>query len=152
MRPFSVGRVALLAVVLVGCGDQPMSVKLCPAARAAPEAEPEAGWVRVEFSGNPRSAAGIYHVRQTPVLTEWNILEFRDAGEEAIAVRLNAYGVKRMKEFSGDPANLKKPLGININGRWAHFMPLLAETGDRMLLYGFTREEKAQLADYIKNR
>ena len=148
MKLFSVA--GLLALFLTACGDDPISIKVCPALLTTDP--PATGWVRVEFDGSQRSPAGTYHVREEPLFTEWNILEFKDAGEGTIAVRLNAYAVRKMKRFSADPAHQKKPLAININGRWADFMPLLGETSDRMLLYGFTPEEKAQLADYIKNK
>ena len=57
-----------------------------------------------------------------------------------------------MGRFSANPDNIKKPLALNINGRWASFAPLLGATGDRMTLYGFTASEAEHLEHYIATK
>ena len=152
--------VSIALLFALGCGQQPattISIKVYPAVRPpSPQAEPEAGWARIEFAGGPRARAGVYHVAPDPLLTDWNILTFRDAGQPggsmAVVARLNAYGMEKMKAFSTDPANMKKPLAVNIDGRWADVYPLLMEVADRITLYGFTPEEVERLKKHLATR
>ena len=142
----------MLTLFSTACSDDPISITVNPAQYSDDaQAPPPDGWQQVKFAGSPRGRAGAYLVRQEPLFTEFNIIEFRGAGQ-AIAVRLNAYSLKKLGEFAADPTNLKKPLAVNINGRWADFMPLLEAPKDRMILYGFTEEEKVQLRRYIDNK
>lgn len=144
---------ATLTLLLTACGEDNISFKVHPA-RPAPDiqAQPPDGWQLVEFAGSSHGQAGAYFVRQEPILTEFNIIEFRDAGELTIAVRLNAYSIGQLQQFANEPTNLKQPLAININGRWADFFPFLQAPKDRMFLYGFTKKEKKQLRHTIENR
>ena len=146
------------ALALAACGDSDeISVKLYPAALARnPGAEPESGWRRVEFGGSQRSGAGVYHVAEEPLLTEWSIIALKIAsqadGSKAVAVRLNAYGKKKIGEFTGDPANHKSFLAVEIDGRWADFHPVLAQVRDRMTLHGFSEEQAQRLQRDVANR
>ncbi len=155
MRCFAL---ATLALALWGCGDEPaISIQLFPALLVAdPQQEVAPGWERVEFAGSARAPAGVYHVRPDTLLSEWNIIACKPVsqpdGTLGVAVRLNAYAIRRMERFSADPENLRKPLALSIDGRWADFAPLLDRVGDRMVLYGFTQEEIADLEAYLKNR
>ena len=150
---------ALTALVLATCGDDggDISVQLFPARLAEdPQAAPPPGWRRVQFSADEDRPALTYHVGPDTLLTEWNILAFKAAeqagGSTAVVARLNAYGQRRLRKFSDDPANLKKPLALCVSGRWASFTPLLDQTTDRMILYGFTPEEAGRLAAYVESR
>ena len=145
--------ICALALLLTACGEDTLSLKVHPAQRAPDaQAQPPEGWQRIEFAGSPRGQAGIYFVRTEPLLTEFNIIEFRDAGERTISVRLNAYSIQKLQKFASDSTHLKKPLAININDRWADLTPLLEAPKDRMFLHGFTDEEKAQLRHTIDTR
>ena len=147
---------ALLA--LWNCGKKPsISIQVFPAVLASEARAPApAGWERVEFSGSPRAAAGVYHVRPDTLLTEWSIIACRsvspDEGGAGAAVRLNAYGKTKMEKFSSDPANLRNPVAVRINGRWADFIPVLDRISDRMVLYGFTAQEVKDLDQYLASR
>ena len=147
---------ALLA--LWNCGDKPsISIQVFPAELASdPQSPAPAGWERVEFAGSPRAAAGVYHVHLDTLLSEWNIIACRpvspDEGGAGAAVRLNAYAENKMEKFSTDPVNIKQPLAVRINGRWADFAPLLDQISDRMVLFGFTEKEVADLDQYLAHR
>ena len=149
---------SLLALPLTACGNEPISIQVSPAVLAAdPQAALQPGWALIKYSGDQHSAAGAYHVREEPLFTEFNIIAFRVAasqpdGRRAVVVRLNEYATRKMKKYSSDPANLKKPLGLSINGHWANFAPLLEETQNRMTLWGFTQGEVEQLEHYMKNK
>jgi hypothetical protein len=51
-----------------------------------------------------------------------------------------------------DEANLKRPLAVNDDGRWADFSPLLRPPRDRMSLYGFTAEKTERLERWLQIR
>lgn len=154
MRFFAVA----MALALGGCSEKPaIAIQLFPAAMAAdPQAAGEPGWERVEFAGSVRASAGVYFVRPDTLLSEWSIIACKPIsqpdGTLGVAVRLNAYAIRKMKEFSTDPANLRKPLALRIDGRWADFAPLLDQVGDRMVLYGFTEKEIENLEKYLEAR
>jgi hypothetical protein len=145
-------------VALGGCGNKPsISIQVFPAALAAdPQTPAPAGWERVEFAGSPRAPAGVYHVRPDTLLSEWSIIASRQVsppeGGTGAAVRLNAYAVKKMEKYTADPANLKKPLAVRINGRWADFIPVLDRISDRMTLFGFSEQEAKDLDEYLRTR
>lgn len=145
-------------VALGNCGDKPsISIQVFPAVLATdPQAPAPAGWERVAFAGSPRAAAGVYQVRLDTLLTEWSIIACRavnpDEGGVGVAVRLNAYAKNKMEKFSTDQANLKKPLAVRIDGRWADFAPVLDQISDRMVLYGFTEKEVKNLEQYLAHR
>ena len=147
-----------LALVLLACQSKPqISIELYPAVLAPdPQAPAPQGWARVQFDGSGSAGTRTYHVRPDTLLTEWNILACRPAsqpdGRMGAAVRLNAFGVRRMAQFSADPANLQKPMALKIDGRWADFSPLLDQPRDRMVLYGFTQEEVERLERYLAKR
>jgi len=149
---------ALLALILSACQDKPtpISLQVFPAVFAADARGEAASWDSVTFVGSQRSPEGTYRVAPEPLFTEWNIITFRPAtqpGETmAVAARLNAYAARKLQEFSRNPNNLKKPLAIKINDRWADFMPLLSKIENRIILYGFTAEETEQLQYYIDNK
>ena len=149
-------------LILDGCEEEreppvTISVKLFPARLVEdPTAEPEAGWRLVEYGGSVRAGAGTYLVAPEPIMTEWNISAFKTAfqpdGSAAVTARLNAYGRRKVSEFTGDPANLKKHLATEIDGRWADIRPLLRKISDRVTLYGFTPEEAERLERYLATR
>jgi len=148
-----------LAAALSACGKEAgesISIQVFPAVLAADAGNAAAAWDSVAFSGTRRAPAGTYLVADQPLFTEWNIIAFKPAsqadGTMAVTVRFNAYAARRMREFSADPANLKKPLAVRIDDRWADFMPLLGPADDRMTLYGFTRDEVDQLQHHIDSR
>lgn len=148
----------LLPMLLAACGDEPdpISIQVFPAVLAV-DARPEmAAWDTVTFAGSQRSPAGSYQVAPEPLFTEWNIIAFRPAsqadGSMAITALLNAYAAQKLDRFSSDPVNLKKPLAIKINGRWADFLPLLDQAEKRITLYGFTAEEADQLQHYLDHK
>jgi len=146
-----------LLLALISCGDDSITIALCPAEMAPdPASTPPSGWTLVEYGGDAHTAAGSYYVRDEALLTEWNIIALKVAsqpeGSKAAVVRLNEYAIRKMKKFSSDPANIKKPLALSINGRWASFTPLLEASSDRMTLRGFTPEEAEQLERYIKTK
>lgn len=153
-------RLLLCGVLLAlwNCGNKPaISIQVFPAVLAAdPQTPAPAGWERVDFKGSPRAAAGVYHVRLDTLLSEWNIIACRpvspDEGGAGAAVRLNAYAKNKMERFSADPANLRKPLAVRINGRWADFIPVLDRISDRMVLFGFSEKEVADLDQYLATR
>lgn len=155
-----IARALFTLLLALGCGQQQtntISIKLFPAVLASdPLSEPAAGWTRVEFPGGPRGRAGVYHLTAEPIMTDWNILTFKGAsqsdGTMAVVARLNAYGESKLKAFSGDPTNLKKPLAMEVDGRLADVFTLLTETSDRITIYGFTEEEVTRLRKHIETR
>ena len=151
------GFFGFLLLALISCGDDPITIALCPARLAsAPATSPPAGWSLVEYGGDALTVAGTYYVRDKPLLTEWSIIALKIAsqpeGNKAAVVRLNEYAIRNLKKFSSTPANLKKPLALQINGRWASFTPLLEVTSDRMTLRGFTPKEAEQLERYLATK
>ena len=148
--------VALLS--LGSCGQKPtISIQVFPAVPAADPAAPApAGWERAEFGGSTHGAAGVYYVKPDTLLSEWSIVACRSVSQPegglGAAVRLNAFAIRKMGEFSADPANSRKPLAMRINGRWADFFPLLDRINDRMVLYGFTEQELKTLDQYLASR
>ncbi len=151
----------MLLLFTLGCDQQPaattISIKVFPATLAPdPLAEPATGWSRIEFAGGPRGRAGVYDLAPEPIITGWNILTFRGAsqpdGSMAVVARLNAYGKNKMKAYSNDPANMKKPLVVNVDGRWADVYTLLTKVTDRMTIYGFTPEEVERLKKHLATR
>ena len=110
----------------------------------------------MKFAGGPHGRAGVYHLAPEPIITDWNILTFKAAalpdGSMAVVARLNAYGENKMKTFSGDPDNLKKPLAVNIDGRWADVFTLLSKVKDRITIYGFSPEEIERLKKHLATR
>ena len=147
-------------LLALGCGQQPapdtISIKLFPAALASdPLSAPPAGWSSIQYPGGPRARAGVYHVASEPIITGWNILTFRKAAQPdgmAVVAKLNAAGTMKMSRFSGDPANMKKPLAVNVDGRWADVFTMLTEISDGITLYGFTPEEADRLERYLATR
>jgi len=151
----------MILLVALGCGQQPaattVSIKVFPAVLAGgPESEPPPGWTSVEYTGGPHGRVGVYHLAPEPLITDWNILTFRDAaqpnGSMAIVARLNAYGQGKMTTFSSEAANLKKPLVVQVDGRTADVFTLLSSTTDRVTLYGFTVAEAERLKNYFTTR
>lgn len=159
MRLLSLPMVAWgFALALTACGDSDeISVKIYPAVLAAdPGAEPAQGWRRAEFGGSQRSGAGMYHVAAEPLVTEYGFIALKAAsladGSKAVAVRLNAYSQKKIGEFTGDPANHKSFLAVEIDGQWVDFHPVLTRVRDRMMLHGFTEEQAQRLHRNVANR
>ena len=151
----------LLVAALTACGESEepvdIDIKVFPARMDENPGDPvPAGWRRVEFSGSHRSRAGTFLVAEETLLTGWSITAMRVAeetdGSRAISFRLNAAAKKRLAEFCVDEANLKMPLGLSIDGRWAGFSPLLRAPGDRMSLYGFTAEEAERTERWLRIR
>ena len=148
-----------LALLLASCDGEvaaPISVKLYQAMEAGSETEAPDGFRVISYEGGARSAAGRYFVAQEPVMTEWNILTFREAhqadGRIAVVALLNEYAKRKLGPFSTDSLNVKKPLALQIDGRWADVSPLLATITDKITLYGFTVEEAAKLQQSLKTR
>lgn len=153
--------VVLCAAGLWACGQDKetvtIDVQVFPAQLdESPAAPPPAGFQRVQFTGNGRSQAATFLVSDSTILTGWSITALRSAeapdGNRTISVRLNAAAKKRLAEFCADGTNLKKPLALRIDGRWADFSPLLRPPGDRMSLYGFTPAEAARLEQWLQVR
>ena len=64
----------------------------------------------------------------------------------------HAYARRKVSEFTGNPANLKRHLATEIDGRLADVSPLLDKISDRVTLYGFTPEEAERLERYLATR
>ena len=151
----------LLLVSLAACGEQEaaeadsIDVQVFPARLDERPDEP-AGWRRVKFGGSQRAGPGTFIVAEKSLLTGWSLTAFRAAeepdGSRSIHLRLNAAGKKRIAEFVADEANLKRPLAVNDDGRWADFSPLLRPPRDRMSLYGFTAEKTERLERWLQIR
>lgn len=145
-------------LLLAACSGKPdpISVQVYPAVLALDASSEMAAWDTVTFAGSQRSPAGAYLVAQEPLLTEWNIIAFHPASQAdssvAITALLNAYAAQKLDRFSSDPVNLKKPLAIRVNGRWADFLPLLDRVEKRITLYGFTAAEADQLQRYLDSK
>ena len=156
--PILASLLAVLALALIsGCGDDsPLSLKLVPAHLASTDAQAPAGWTETSFGGNNRAAAGTYHIAPEPLLTEWNIIAAKSNAAEnnthTVAVRLNAYAVRQLEKFCADPANLKAPLVLLLDGQAVDVFPLLRPPGDRLLLYGFSTRQTQRLEEYLKNK
>ena len=151
------GFFSFLLLGLISCGDDPITIALCPARLASdPTTSPPSGWSLVEYDGDTLTVAGTYYVRDKPLITEWSIIALKIAsqpeGSKAAVVRLNEYAIRNLKKFSSTPANLKNPLALQINGRWASFTPLLEVTSDRITLRGFTPKETEQLERYVATK
>jgi hypothetical protein len=153
--------VGCLALLVLHCGAPEevatIDIGVFPAQLdETPGAPPAPGWLRVEFLGSQRSSAGSFLVADKALLTGWNINAFRVAQDpddsRVVNARLNAAATKRLARFCAEPANLKQPLGLRIDGRWADFSPLLRDPGDRLSLAGFTAEEVARLERWLKVR
>ena len=140
---------------LTSCGEEKVSLRAHPAVRATPDASVPSGWLEVEFTGDQHGAAGSYYVREKPLFTEWNLVAARTATTGAdvqVTVRFNEYAKRILHSYCADQANLKNPLALNVNGRWASFAPLLRPPGDRLTLRGFTAAEAGQLQRYIASK
>ena len=140
----------------LGCGeDKPFTLQIHPTVLAT-DGNRQPGWEKIEFAGGPRAPAGVYYAIPETLMTEWNIVTCKSAGEQedgvAVAVRLNAYASRSCARFVSDPNHAKQPLALRIDGRWADLSPLLAPPGDRLLLYGFTADEFARLEEYIRQK
>ena len=150
---------AVLIIVLsglYGCAEEaPFSIQVMPAVLVKDLQQPPAGgWTRVEFAGSPQTGPGFYDVAPDTLLTEWNIIAYKTAnntdGTNSVIIRLNAYSQQKMEKFSNTEAdNLKKPLAVRIDGRWADFIPLLDRVTDRITLGGFTPRDITRLEAYI---
>ena len=145
---------ALLAAA--GCGEEkPFSLQIHPAVLAT-DGQRQAGWEKIDFAGGPRAPAGTYYAIPETLMTEWNIVTSKSAGEQedgmAVAVRLNAYASRSFARFASDPNHTKQPLALRVDGRWVDISPLLAPPGDRLLLYGLTAGEFERLEAYIKQK
>lgn len=149
---------AALTILAAGCADEPpvIAVRVYPAVLAADADTASATWDSVRFAGSPRAAAGLYLVRPEPLLTEWNIVDFRPAqqpdGSQAVAARLNAFGAQQISRFTAQPASHKRPLAVQVNGRWADFSPVLQQLSQQLTLYGFRPEEVSTLRAHIDTR
>ena len=162
LHRLTVGLVGLVLLALTACGDEReipvvIAIEVFPAQLDGNPAEPPPpGWQRVAFPGSQRSTAGSFLVAEQTILTGWSITALRVAeepdGSRAVNARLNAAAIKRLAEFCADAGNLKLPLGLRINGRWADFSPLLRAPGDRLSLYGFTPEEATRLESWLQVR
>ncbi len=139
--------------------EQPaISIQLFEAQLAADARGPYyAGWDTVAFASSPTAGPTLYVVAPEPLLTEWNISAFKagliqlDSTQIATA-RINAYAERKMRDFSAQPTNLKRPLGLKVGERWLNFLPLLNPVSDRIALRGFQSAEIEQLQRYIDNR
>jgi len=148
----------ILLLLFAACGEdkpQPLSIQVVPAKLIGDTKGSEyANWDTVEFTGG--GAAVTYLVASEPLLTEWNIVacKIADGGSQTkiVAARLNAYGSKKMQEFSDNTVNLKQPLGLKIGDRWANFNPLLNQVQDRIQLRGFTAAEAEQFQRDLADR
>lgn len=154
---------AVLSVALFSCQDGPQretvsfDLQVFPAQLDADTtAAVSQGQSRVRFAGSHRSHAGVYLVSDQPLLTGWNITAVRVAeepdGSRAISFRLNAAARKRLAEYAADEANLKIPLGVRVDERWADFSPMLRAPTDRFTLFGLTAEEATRLEAWMKVR
>ena len=145
-----------LALTVAGCDQDPISIEVFPAVLTSPQEEAPGEWRRVEFEGSVRSPGGIYLVGNDRLFSDWNIIAFRPSpqpdGSVAINLRLNEYARRKMAAFSADAANLKKPVAINVNGRWADFVPILGPVGDRFTLFGLTEGEVEGLQHQLDTR
>ena len=145
-----------LALSLCSCDQEPVAIEIFPAVLQSPQIEAPAEWRPVQFAGSVRSPAGTYLVSPDRLFSDWNIAAFKPSpqadGSVAINVRLNEYARRKMAEFSSQADNLKKPLAVNVNGRWADFTPLLGPVGNRMTLYGLTASEAETLQHQIDVR
>lgn len=72
-----VAAISLLA--LMGCGQDVITLKACPAVAAAADAPAPDGWQVVTFAGGLHAASRTYHVREKPLFTEWNLVGARAA-------------------------------------------------------------------------
>lgn len=153
----------LLLVSLAACGEQEaaeadsIDVQVFPARLDERPDEPApAGWRRGKFGGSQRAGDGTFIVAEKSLLTGWSLTAFRadeePDGGRSIHLRLNAAGKKRIAEFVADEANLKRPLAVNDDGRWADFSPLLRPPRARMSLYGFTAEKTERLERWLQIR
>lgn len=160
MKPIATTRAtaiatAIVALALTSCGDEELTLKVCPAVPAAADAEPPAGWIAVEFAGSRHAAAGTYHVRRKPLFTEWNLMAAKatQSGDNAqVTVRFNEYAKRLLDNFSSEAANLKKPLALNLDGRWVSFTPLLRPPDDRLTLYGFSPAEAERVERFVASK
>ena len=145
-----------LALTVAGCDQEPISLEVFPARLASPQEGPPAEWRRVEFEGSVRSPGGIYLVATDRLFSDWNITAFRPSpqsdGSVAINIRLNEYARRKIAAFSADPANLKKPVAVNVNGRWTDFVPILGPVGERFTLFGLTESEVEDLQHQLDTR
>jgi hypothetical protein len=153
--------ICIALVVLNACGEAEQGVTIdIQLLQAQLDPNPGApipdGFTRVEFPGSHRTRAGTFLVGTQTLATGWSITAFRGGeepdGSRAISFRLNAAAKKRLAEFSTVEANLKLPLALRIDGRWADFSPLLRAPVDRMNLYGFTPEEVSRLEQWMQVR
>ena len=146
----------VLVLAVAGCDREPVSIEVFPAILTNPQQAPSAAWRPVEFDGSVRSPGGTYLVGTERLFSDWNITAFRPSpqpdGKVAINVRLNEYARRKMAAFAADPANLKKPVAINVNGRWADFVPILGPVGDRFTLFGLTESEVEALQRQLDTR
>ena len=113
-------------------------------------------WDTVSFDLN-NGGTKRYVISTEPLLTAWNFVainvgKVKEDKTYFVTVRLNAYGEKKMIEFSSNPNNLKAPLGLQVNNRWINFNPLLNPVSDRITLHGFTKSDIATLQNYLDNR
>jgi hypothetical protein len=149
---------ALCVIALATCSDAPdaISVQVCPAVLAAEADATAAGWDTLMFAGNQRAVAGKYLVRREPLFTEWNIVALRPAGQSdgalAVAARLNAHAQRQLGAFTSNPRNLKRPLAVRIDGRWADVVPVLGPISELITLPGFTEQEAQTLQQCVDNR
>ena len=146
---------ALFHFALYGCAKEaPFSIQVMPAILVEdPQQPPTNGWIRVEFAGASQTGPSLYDVAPDTLLTEWNIIAFKAASPNdsthSVVIRLNAYSQQKMEKFSTEAGNLKKPLAVRIDGRWADFMPLLDRVTDRITLSGFMARDLIRLEAYI---
>lgn len=145
------------ALCLSACGaSDEISIEVYAATLAAQGQTPPAAGERLDFAGTARGGGGLYDVAPEPLITEWNIVAFRAASQpddsRAVVARLNAYGQKKMAEYTGDEENLRKYLAVKVDERWVDVGPLLSPVRDRITLYGFTQEEAERLERALATR
>ena len=148
--------ILLLALSSAGCDLEPVSIEVFPALLMNPQIEPPAKWRQVEFEGSVRSPGGTYLVGPERLISDWNITAFRPSpqpdGSYAVNVRLNEFARRKMAAFSANTANLKKPVAVNVNGRWTDFVPILGPVGDRFTMFGLTESEVEGLQHQLETR
>ena len=148
--------ILVMALTLAGCDQEPISIEVFPAMLTNPQEVFPAEWRRVEFEGSVRSPGGVYLVETDRLFSDWNITAFRPSpqpdGSVAINVRLNEYARRKMAAFSADSANSKRPVAVNVNGRWTDFVPILGPVGDRFTLFGLTESEVEGLQHQLDTR
>ncbi|MFH1567503.1 MAG: hypothetical protein ABIL09_05825 [Gemmatimonadota bacterium] len=157
-RPLRIAALIAMALAAASCTQSDeITIRLYPALLVTdPALPPPEGWERIEYAGGPRGGEARFDVPAKPLITEWNITAYKGASQpdctRVVVARLNAYGEKRMTEFTSDPENSRKHLALRIDQHWADVSPVLSPVRDRVPLYGFTQEEVERLERYLAKR